>query len=487
MTGTKPAKDLQELAESLASVSKSSNKLDILIFGAGLGGLAMLEVLSQSEGIIIHSIVDIADDAPGFQLARNLNINTSTDSEAALEAFQGDIIIDVTGDPELYTKLLQYTEPHHIELISAKSAKLLFDLANKELRSEHTIQSQNTRLNLLDSMLEITLQLEHRPPIDDITSRSFEDIHNHLDAIRGIAVMFNKATAILQFVGAIGVQKPGCTNNTGCELSACHALSSACRTLKKKDRFKVFEPGVQLHCSELNSGYNVVLPLWQNSRLAGALLFELLLPLSKEQTTILEMASVHLNMTFKTLDHFQQLEEMAIFDALTGVFNRRKFDMQLHQEVNRIKRMKHGTLSCAFIDLDDFKCINDTYGHQLGDLVLKHVAASIESCIRDYDLCARYGGDEFVILMPSDDPITDSCIEHIGMRILEKVSKLHLLNYPEMKVSISIGVATQPGETADAESLLKKADIALYQAKEAGKGCLRIHGDENSFSTKKQS
>jgi len=235
----------------------------------------------------------------------------------------------------------------------------------------------------------------------------------------------------------------------------------------------------------LNTGYNVILPLWQDSRLAGSLLFELPPPLSNEQITILEMASIHLNLTFKTLDHFQQLEEMAIFDSLTGVFNRRKFDMQLHQEISRIKRMKHGTLSCAFIDLDDFKHVNDTYGHQVGDLVLKHIGSSVESCIRDYDLCARYGGDEFVILMPSDDPITYAALKNIGVRILEKVSKFHLVNHPEMKVSISIGIATQPSEKADAETLLKEADDALYQAKESGKGCLLIHGEETISLLKK--
>nr|WP_255461314.1 GGDEF domain-containing protein [Mariprofundus sp. NF] len=176
---------------------------------------------------------------------------------------------------------------------------------------------------------------------------------------------------------------------------------------------------------------------------------------------------------------------MAIFDALTGVFNRRKFDMQLSHEVNRTKRTRHGTLSCGFIDLDDFKHINDTYGHGVGDEVLKHIAQCIESSIRDYDICARYGGDEFVILVPTDDAIEGEGLEVIGMRILEKVSKLHLVNHPEVKASVSIGICTQSGETVDAEKLMKQADDALYQAKKGGKGCLRIMADEQ-FHYKKQ-
>ena len=101
MTDTRPAKGLHKLAKSLASVAKNSKKLDVLIFGAGLGGLAMLEVLSQSDDISIHALVDIAEDAPAFQLARELGITISTDCDGTLNTFEGDIVIDVTGDDNL--------------------------------------------------------------------------------------------------------------------------------------------------------------------------------------------------------------------------------------------------------------------------------------------------------------------------------------------------------------------------------------------------
>jgi len=474
MTGIKPVKDLQELAKSLASVASISKSLDILIFGAGLGGLAMLEALRHLEGISIHAIVDIEKAPPAFQLARELNIPTTTDGDNALETFRGDIVIDVTGDKVLHHKLMTFTQNRHLELISAKSAKLLFDMANQEVINERTIQDQNTRLSLLDSLLEITLLLEQHPPIRDITSRSLEDIHDHLDATRGIAVMFEKEDEPPLFIGAIGEKAPECSG-VHCDFSACKSISMACSTLTSKERYKVFDTSIRLHCSELTSTYNVVLPLWQGSRLSGALLFNIATPLSKGQRTSLEMASAHLNMAFKTLDHFQQLEAMAIFDSLTGVFNRRKFDMQLLQEVSRIKRTESGSLSCGFIDLDNFKQINDCHGHQVGDLVLKHIAKSIEGCIREYDLCARYGGDEFVILIPDDADGTD--LEDLGMRILEKVSNFQLVNEPALKVGVSIGIVTQSGETLDASSLLKQADEALYQAKNSGKGCLRIYSN----------
>ena len=278
-----------------------------------------------------------------------------------------------------------------------------------------------------------------------------------------MAVIFEAENQNPLFIGAIGDKEPEC-GDVQCDFSACHAIDSACSSLSRKERYKIFESPIRLNCSELSTAYNAVLPLWQDTRLAGALILNISAPLSKEQKTILKMASVHLNMTFKTLDHFQQLEEMAIFDSLTSVFNRRKFDMQLHQDVSRIKRMKNGTLSCGFIDLDDFKQINDTYGHPTGDLILKHIGHSIESCIRDYDLCARYGGDEFVILLSADNAVHASSLEAIGLRILEKVAKFKLEGEPDLKVSISIGIVTQSSEIVTAESLLKQADEALYQA-----------------------
>lgn len=485
MDQNRSSEGIQKLAETLASVSSNSRKTEILIFGAGIGGLAMLEVLKEYPGVNISAIVDIAEDAPGFQLARELGITTSTACNSVLEAFDGDIVIDVTGDPKLYDQLESVTSPHHIELISAKSAKLLFDLANHQIHDEHTIQIQNTRLSLLDSMLEVTLLLEQRPHLNTITNKSFQGLHDHIDAARGVAAMFTENGA-LEFIGTIGEKKPECGDPT-CDFSACNIIREACKTLQPSERFKQLDRAIKLNCHELKAEYNLIIPVWQDKQLGGALLFDVQEKLSKEQITSLEMASTHLNMTFKTLDHLQKLEEMAIFDALTGVFNRRKFDMQLHHEVNRTKRTRHGTLSCGFIDLDDFKQINDTYGHAIGDQVLKQIAICIESSIRDYDICARYGGDEFVIIIPTDDAIEGESLEVIGMRILEKVSKIKIANHPEIRSSVSIGICTQSSETVDPEKLMKLADEALYEAKKGGKGCLRIIADEQfHLETQKQ-
>jgi len=469
--------DVQELAAKLASVSNNSKKTDILIFGAGIGGLATLEALKGYDGVHIVAIVDVAEDAPAFELAREMGVQISTDADATLASFKEGIVIDVTGDPGLYRKLDAFSAPLEIELISAKSAKLLFDLANHQLRDELVIQKQNTRMDMLDSMLGITLLLDDKPSLAEVTSKSFEDIHTHIKASKGLAVMFGTQVGDLDIIAAVGENKPKCSSST-CDFGACKTIRTICGSLTKQNRFKELDTPIRLSCCELETSYNTILPVWQDTLLAGALLFSMQEKLDKEQRTTLEMASVHLNMTYKTLDHLHKLEKMAIFDSLTGVFNRRKFDMQLQHEVNRTKRTHDGTLSCGFIDVDDFKYINDNYGHEIGDQILKLIAEAIRNSIRDYDICARYGGDEFVILIPADDAMENEGLEVIGKRILEKVAHIRIANHPEIRTGVSVGICTQSSETVDSEKLMKQADDALYLSKKAGKGCLRILSNE---------
>lgn len=112
--------EVQKLSERLARVSHNANKTDIIIFGAGIGGIAMLEVLHSYKGVNITAIVDISEEAPAFALARELGIKTSTDGDALFATFNEGILIDVTGDSALCNKLDAFTAPPQLELISAK-------------------------------------------------------------------------------------------------------------------------------------------------------------------------------------------------------------------------------------------------------------------------------------------------------------------------------------------------------------------------------
>jgi diguanylate cyclase (GGDEF)-like protein len=162
-----------------------------------------------------------------------------------------------------------------------------------------------------------------------------------------------------------------------------------------------------------------------------------------------------------------RLELASTIDALTGLLNRPGLDHRIHEEIQR-KRREAGSLAVLMADVDDFKTINDTRGHPVGDAVLKLVAQVIRSSVRVFDVCARYGGDEFAVVMPnSDRENAIQCAERIRQRLAERAIDDDL-----GRVSISIGVAVlAPGDVAS--DIVARADQCLYRAKADGKNVVR--------------
>jgi diguanylate cyclase (GGDEF)-like protein len=167
-----------------------------------------------------------------------------------------------------------------------------------------------------------------------------------------------------------------------------------------------------------------------------------------------------------------RLAYAATVDALTGLLNRTYLDGRLHQEFERAKRSANH-LAVVMADVDDFKTINDTYGHQIGDAVLQVVGAIIRSAVRVFDVCARYGGDEFAILMPNTDHgSAAACAERIRLRVSEYRGDPVAPLLPALTMSVGVAVI-ESGDTP--AELILRADRALYQAKAAGKNCVRVH------------
>lgn len=179
--------------------------------------------------------------------------------------------------------------------------------------------------------------------------------------------------------------------------------------------------------------------------------------------------SILANHAALAIENFQlhsKTEELTIIDELTRAYNYRYFRQRLEEEFKRAKRY-HQPLSLMMMDIDWFKKCNDTYGHRFGNVVLKELVKICNKCVRDVDVLCRYGGEEFVVILPQT---AKEDAKQIGERIRVSFGQ-HLIELDKIKtrVTISIGIATFPEDAEEAENLIEKVDQALYQAKGHGK------------------
>jgi len=174
-------------------------------------------------------------------------------------------------------------------------------------------------------------------------------------------------------------------------------------------------------------------------------------------------------------EHEAAIRFQATHDALTGLPNRTLLYDRLEQSV--LQAHRHGNyLAVVFFDLDQFKYVNDSLGHQVGDRLLKTVASRLKSCVRDADTVARLGGDEFVLLLA--DQTSEDSVTQALQRILEQVAAPWFVNGVELQITCSMGVSLCPADATDADTLLKHADAAMFRAKQTGRNNFQFYSAE---------
>jgi len=180
----------------------------------------------------------------------------------------------------------------------------------------------------------------------------------------------------------------------------------------------------------------------------------------RDRTALLESSVQDLRTALIEAEKLRkELREQAIRDSLTGLFNRRYLEETLAHEVARASRSR-APLSLLMFDMDNFKQLNDAFGHAMGDAVLKSVGRFVAKHVRAQDVVCRYGGDEFIVVMP-DTPLAGA-----NIKARQLLSALHALRMPEVGFSMGVAALPENGETSVA--LLKSVDDALYRAKELG-------------------
>ncbi|MCP4130041.1 MAG: sensor domain-containing diguanylate cyclase [bacterium] len=172
----------------------------------------------------------------------------------------------------------------------------------------------------------------------------------------------------------------------------------------------------------------------------------------------------------------KELHELATHDPLTQLPNRRLLNDRLNHAIQRAQRSNQ-TIAVLFLDIDGFKAINDTHGHDVGDSLLKFAAARLKSCSRESDTISRIGGDEFIFILENIPKNED--IITVSQRICETIAKPYFTG--QVSITASIGISIFPFDGQTGEVLIKKADRAMYDAKNSGKNRFQFYKDEREY------
>ena len=187
--------------------------------------------------------------------------------------------------------------------------------------------------------------------------------------------------------------------------------------------------------------------------------------LVREVQELMQMLSMNENLSLiqPFVEHQEKIQYMAFYDSLTGLPNRQFFEMNVRQLMKSSN--SESLFYVVFLDLDGFKEINDTHGHEIGDTLLKHVSKRLRHNLRQDDIVARFGGDEFTVLLNFE---INENLDFILRRLITSIAEPYAVDSLILKINVSLGVAKYPVSGESFEELIKKADKAMYMSKSKG-------------------
>ena len=280
----------------------------------------------------------------------------------------------------------------------------------------------------------------------------------------GAMMTINNSRSMVEIVSVWGAPK---TLLDGFSPDACCGLRIG------KERWRLRGKS-ELHCMHFAGkppeSYLCV-PLAAHGETLGVVYVECLtaesLVIAEARTSLIQQLAELASLSIASLNLRAKLERQSIRDGLTGLFNRHFMEIALERELHRATREKT-SLAMLMLDVDHFKLLNDTYGHEAGDVVLREVATTLQKSLRDEDVICRYGGEEFVVIMPdASEEVAVRRAELIRSSVAE--IRMHFRGELLGSVTISIGIAMYPEVAKDSSTLLRLADGALYRAKNSGR------------------
>lgn len=399
--------------------------LRVAIVGGGKRSSELLEMVALGElKTEVIGVADIDQNAPGIKLAKEKGIYTTSDYKEFYKLEGLDLIIELTGDQRIYEDINQ-TKPPYVQVVGYLGARLLWDVVSDQRRAK------DDYLRLTESSLTgIYVYQEGR----------FRFVNERFAGIFG----YSKEELIgMEVLNLVHPEEREILRGRGEKRLKGEDIPShyEYRGITKDDRI-----------------------IWLDAR---AIVTEY-----KGRPAIL--VNVQDITEHKCME--ETLKELADKDPLTGLFNYRRINEILRAEIERARR-GGDVFSIMMLDVDDLKFINDTYGHIMGDKLLKEVATIIRDSSRVMDFIGRYGGDEFLIILPYTH---GEKAKALAERISEEIQKKGLKIDEEKTIPfrLSIGLSTCPFDSIDVKELILIADKGMYQSKQLGKAVVSLSPPE---------
>ena len=354
--------------------------------------------------------------------------------------------------------------------IAIENAQLFEQISSALTNTETLYQSSRALIateNLNDLLQNLVEQVASTLPADRVILITLdtqkEEITHYV--IGGVRNMFLEHVSYQELMDGL----------TGWVMRECKPVLSHYKEADPREK-----PHVQKTREEFRCGSIIVVPLFYRQEIIGTLtaIHSLDSDYSQNDVGLLETIASHAAIAIKNAQLFEEIQELAKTDDLTGINNRRQLFNLGNNEFNRSRRYQH-PFSVIMLDIDNFKKINDSYGHAVGDEVLRFLAQICQENIREIDILGRYGGEEFVILLPNTQ-LNQGISTADRLRVQVEKSQVNT-SIGELCLTISLGVAEISKNTPNLAALIDQADTALYFAKEQGKN--RVETCDGSRTT----
>jgi diguanylate cyclase (GGDEF)-like protein/PAS domain S-box-containing protein len=343
------------------------------------------------------------------------------------------------------------------EMLEKDTARNQFDQQNERMMKE--LEQRSERASMLAKMGEL---LQSCLSLDEVFAATLGFAPKIFPAARGAVALLNASRSQAEIIGSW----------TNCQLPTSGFDSSACWALRTGHPHLVLEGDLTAPCAHAAGVKNAYLciPILAQGEILGVLHLQATDESPQLNATELSFKTTfagQVGLSIANLKLRDALRTQSVRDALTGLHNRRYLEEVLDREVRRAARATQ-SLGVLMIDLDHFKSFNDTYGHEAGDVVLRELGASLAKGIRAEDFVCRFGGEEFVVILPTADLAASRARAE---RLRSRAKELTVLYQGKSMgiLTISVGVAAFPEHGASPQELMAAADAALYEAKRGGR------------------